>query len=226
MRIRPHHTVVALGVAVALFTAASGIVAGIAGFRSDSPVTREVFGNVPAPLKAAFYTVIPILLVYGSVLFANRVKNWERGRPDNRRTTPKNVHRRMADFRAGVYMRTLLREPGAGVMHSLIYFSFLVLLGVTTTLEVDHQLPDGAKFLHGDVYRAYSAVGDAAGGGVRGRDAVGHPAPLRTAGVAASPHPRQDPARARRHRRGDAGHRGDRLRCGGVPDRGRRPARP
>ena len=34
---------------------------------------------------------------------------------------------------------------------------------MTTTLEVDHQLPDGAKFLHGDVYRAYSAVGDAAG---------------------------------------------------------------
>ena len=163
MRIKPHHIVVALGVAIALFTAASGIVAGITGFHSDSPITREVFGNIPAPLKAAFYTVIPILLVYGAVLFANRVKNWERGRPDNRRTTPKNVHHRMADFRAGVYMQTLLREPGAGVMHSLIYFSFLVLLGVTTTLEVDHQLPDGAKFLHGDVYRAYSAVGDAAG---------------------------------------------------------------
>ncbi|MCY4664893.1 MAG: hypothetical protein OXC00_09520 [Acidimicrobiaceae bacterium] len=163
MRIKPHHIVVVLGVAIALFTAASGVVAAVTGFHSDSPITREVFGNVPAPLKAAFYTVIPILLVYGAVLFANRVKNWERGRPDNRRTTPRNVHHRMADFRAGVYMQTLLREPGAGVMHSLIYFSFLVLLGVTTTLEVDHQLPDGAKFLHGDVYRAYSAVGDAAG---------------------------------------------------------------
>ena len=87
MRIKPHHIVVALGVAIALFTALSGIVAGVTGFHSDSPVTREVFGNIP----------------------------------------------------------------------------FLVLLGVTTTLEVDHQLPDGAKFLHGDVYRAYSAVGDAAG---------------------------------------------------------------
>ncbi|MYE95867.1 MAG: iron-sulfur protein, partial [Acidimicrobiaceae bacterium] len=131
MRIKPHHIVVALGVAIALFTALSGIVAGITGFRSDSPVTREVFGNIPAPLKAAFYTVIPILLVYGAVLFANRVKNWERGRPDNRRTTVHNAKHRMADFRAGVYMQTLLREPGAGVMHSLIYFSFLVLLGVT-----------------------------------------------------------------------------------------------
>ena len=123
-RIKPHHIVIALGVAIALFTALSGIVAGVAGFHDDSPITREVFGNIPAPLKVAFYTVIPVLLVYGAVLFAHRVKNWQRGRPDNRRTTPKNVHHRMADFRAGVYMRTLLREPGAGVMHSLIYFSF------------------------------------------------------------------------------------------------------
>ena len=162
-RVKPHHLVVALGVAIALFTAASGIAPSVTGFHDESSVTREVFGNVPGPLKVAFYTLVPILLVYGAVLFANRVKNWERGRPDDRRTTPGNAKRRMADFRAGVYMRTLLREPAAGVMHSLIYFSFLILLGVTTTLEVNHQLPDDLKFLHGDVYRAYSAVGDAAG---------------------------------------------------------------
>ena len=140
-----------------------GSSASVAGFHDESAITREVFGNIPAPLKVAFYTVIPILLVYGAVLFANRAKNWQRGRPDNRRTTPKTLPRRLADFRAGAYMRTLLREPGAGVMHSLIYFSFLILLGVTTTLEVNHQLPDALKFLHGDVYKAYSAVGDAAG---------------------------------------------------------------
>ncbi len=162
-RIKPHHLVVALGVAIAAFTVASGIAPSLTGFHDDSTITREVFGNIPDPLKVAFYTLVPVLLVYGAVLFANRVKNWERGRPDNRRTTPRNLRRRLADFRAGVYMRTLLREPAAGVMHSLIYFSFLVLLGVTTTLEVNHQLPDGLKFLHGDVYRAYSAVGDAAG---------------------------------------------------------------
>ncbi len=62
-------------------------------------------------------------------MFAQRTKNWERGGPDDRSTTPKNVKRRMADFRAGVYMKTLLRDPAAGIMHSLIYFSFLILLG-------------------------------------------------------------------------------------------------
>ena len=162
-RPKPHQLVLGGGIAVAVFTAASGIAPSLTGFGHSSPITRTVFGNVPSPLKAAFYTVVPVLIVYGAALFARRVKNWERGRPDDRRTTGANASRRLADFRAGAYMRTLMREPGAGVMHSLVYFSFLVLLGVTTTLEVNHQLPDDLKFLHGDVYRAYAAVGDAAG---------------------------------------------------------------
>ncbi len=162
-RLKPHQLVIALGLAIALFTLISGVVPSYTNWHDDSTVQREVFGNVPSALKLSFYTVIPILLVYGAYLFAMRVKNWERGRPDNRRTTLKNAPRRLADFRAGVYMRTLLREPAAGVMHAMIYFGFLVLLGVTTVLEVNHQLPEGLKFLHGNVYRAYAFVGDAAG---------------------------------------------------------------
>jgi Fe-S oxidoreductase len=98
------------------------------------------------------------------VIFAARVRNWERGGPDDRSTTRKNIARRLRDFRAGVYMQTLLRDPAAGLMHSLIYFNFLILLAVTTVLEINHQMPESAKFLHGDVYRAYSLVGDVAGG--------------------------------------------------------------
>ena len=71
-----------------------------------------------------------VLFVYGSILFANRVKNWERGAPDARATTPATAPKRLADFRAGVYMQTLLRDPAAGIMHSLIYFSFLILFAV------------------------------------------------------------------------------------------------
>ena len=162
-RPKPHHLVIGLGLAIAVFTVGSGVAAVVNEWHDDSEIQREVFGNIPDPLKLAFYSVIPLLLVYGAVMFANRVKNWERGRPDNRRTTPKNVPRRLADFRAGVYMQTLLREPGAGVMHSMIYFGFLVLLGVTTALEINHQLPEDLKFLHGGVYQGYAAVGDAAG---------------------------------------------------------------
>ena len=160
---RAHHAVIGLGVGVALVTVISGIASWINGWHDDSDITREVFGNVPGALKVAFYTVIPALIIYGAILFADRMKNWERGAPDNRATNRKNVKKRFEDFRAGVYMKTLLREPAAGVMHSLIYFPFLILLAVTTVLEINHQVPESLKFLHGDVYRAYTLVGDVAG---------------------------------------------------------------
>ncbi len=162
-RFRPNHAVIGLGVLVALFTAASGVASLVNEFHDDSPITREVFANIPGPLKLAFYSVIPMLIVYGAVLFSYRVQNWQRGAPDDRSTKPANAKRRFGDFRSGVYMQTLLREPAAGVMHALIYFPFLILLAVTTVLEINHQVPEGLKFLHGDVYRAYTAVGDIAG---------------------------------------------------------------
>ena len=135
----------------------------LTGWENTSLIHREVFGGIPTALKVAFYTVIPMMLVWGSLRFADRIRNWERGAPDKRKTTPKNVKRRLADYRAGVYMRTLLRDSAAGLMHSMIYFGFLVLLGVTTVLEIDHQMPEPLKFLHGDVYRGYALVGDVAG---------------------------------------------------------------
>jgi Fe-S oxidoreductase len=162
-RIKPHQIVIAIGCFMGVFTLVSGILPQITKWRSDKGPGREAFEGIPGPLQAAFYTIIPALLVWGSIAFADRVRNWERGAPDRRRTTPKNLKRRAADFRAGVYMRTLLRDSAAGLMHSMIYFGFLGLLGVTTTLEVDHQLPPSLKFLHGHVYEGYSFFGDLAG---------------------------------------------------------------
>ena len=162
-RLKPHQFVRILGVGIALFTFGSYLAPFVFDFEDDHVVTRHVFENIPDAFKLGFYTLIPALLVWGAWEFSNRVKNWERGRPDNRRTTLKNAKKRAESFRAGVYMQTLLREPGAGVMHSMIYFGFIVLLGVTTVLEVNHQVPEGLKFLHGDVYRAYAAIGDGAG---------------------------------------------------------------
>ncbi len=162
-RIRPHHLVIGLGAAVAGFTALSGITSTLTGWHDDAEIQREVFVNIPSGMKIAFYTVTPLVILYGGYMFAMRVKNWQRGAPDKRRTTTKNAKRRAGDFRAGVYMQTLLRDPAAGIMHSLIYFSFLILLAVTTILEVNHLAPEGLKFLNGRTYQAYSFVGDAAG---------------------------------------------------------------
>ncbi|MFM7337693.1 MAG: heterodisulfide reductase-related iron-sulfur binding cluster, partial [Actinomycetota bacterium] len=162
-RLKPYQLSIAFGVGIGTFTLISGIVPQLTGWKSTSLIHREVFGGIPGAFKVAFYTVIPMILVWGSLRFADRIRNWERGAPDRRKTTPKNVKRRLADYRSGVYMRTLLRDSAAGLMHSMIYFGFLVLLGVTTVLEIDHQMPEALKFLHGDVYRGYALVGDLAG---------------------------------------------------------------
>ena len=148
---------------MAVVTIGSGIASAVFQFHDDAEIQREVFGNIPGQLKLAFYTVLPIVLIWATLQLSLRVRNWERGAPDRRSITKENLPKRMARFRAGIYMQTLMREPGAGIMHSMIYFGFLVLLGVTTVLEVNHQLPEGLKFLSGNVYKAYAFIGDAAG---------------------------------------------------------------
>jgi nitrate reductase gamma subunit/ferredoxin len=159
----PSQITMGIGALAVVVTIGSWITSTVFGFEDDSPVSRHVFGNIPDAWVLVFYTVLPILFIWGAYNFSLRVRNWERGAPDDRKTTTKNVGRRMRDFRAGVYMQTLLRDKGAGLMHSMIYFGFLVLLAVTTTLEIDHQMPESLKFLHGDVYRAYAFIGDGAG---------------------------------------------------------------
>jgi Fe-S oxidoreductase/nitrate reductase gamma subunit len=159
----PSQFALGIGIAFAVVTMLSWVSSTVFGFEDDSPVSRHVFGNIPDAWQLAFYTVLPVLLIWGAWNFSLRVRNWQRGAPDDRRTTAKNVGRRIKDFRAGIYMQTLLRDRGAGLMHSMIYFGFLALFAVTTALEVDHQLPESLKFLHGDVYRGYAFIGDAAG---------------------------------------------------------------
>jgi Fe-S oxidoreductase len=160
---KPHQVVLIIGVLAALGTLASGIAPEITGWHESSPIAREVFLNIPAPLEVAFYLAVATGLFITAWLTSLRVRNYERGKPDNRRTNRGNVHRRMRDFRRGVWMRTLLRDPAAGVMHSMIYFGFLVLFIATVLLEIDHQLPDSLKFLHGRTYQAYAFTADVFG---------------------------------------------------------------
>lgn len=162
-RFKPHQLSIGIGIFMGIFIVVSGIIPQITKWKSDSPIHRTVFENIPGPIQIAFYTVIPIVVVWGSFKFADRMRNWERGAPDRRRTTAKNAKRRFGDFRAGVYMQTLLRDSGAGLMHSFIYFGFLGLLAVTTTLEIDHQMPESLKFLHGTTYQGFAFFGDFAG---------------------------------------------------------------
>ena len=160
---RPHQLVLSLGVLASLGALASGIVPRLTGWEDDSPISRHVFDNVPDPLYWAFYATVGVMLLVVAWLISQRVQNYERGKPDDRRTTRANAKQRLEGFRSGVWMQTLLRDPAAGVMHSMIYFGFIVLFVATVILEIDHQLPDSAKFLHGRVYQGYAATADVFG---------------------------------------------------------------
>src|ERR1700751_1606063 len=99
-KLKPSQFTVLIGVAVAVITAASGIVAAIAQQHDDSPVTRAVFLDIAGPLRALFYTVLTVVFIAVGWMFSLRVQNWERGKPDNRRLTTKNAERRIKDFRS------------------------------------------------------------------------------------------------------------------------------
>ena len=72
---------------------ASGVVPRLTGWEDDSPISRHVFGNVPDPLYWAFYATVGVMLLVVAWLVSQRVQNYERGKPDNRRTTRANVRR-------------------------------------------------------------------------------------------------------------------------------------
>jgi len=155
--------VIIVGAVAGMVTAGSYVSASVFQFHDDSPIRREVFGDIPGAVQFTFYVLVTVLIVGAAWMLSLRTRNWQRGTPDRRAATPTNIGRRLRRLRAGLFMRTLLRDPDAGVMHSLIYVGFLVLLAVTTILEIDHQMPESWKFLHGGTYEGFSAIGDAAG---------------------------------------------------------------
>ena len=115
---KPHQLVLGIGVAASLGTLASGVAPEITGWKDNSSIAREVFINVPAPLEVAFYLAVATGLFLTAWLTSLRVRNYERGKPDNRRTNKANVHRRkrprdMATLESNVrsHLKLISRKP-------------------------------------------------------------------------------------------------------------------
>ena len=161
--LKPSQLFLAVGILLAVVTAVSGILGAVEGWGDKSPITRETFVDVPGALQVVFYSLLPLLFIWAAWQLSLRARNWQRGAPDKRITDRLRLRRRAESYRKGVYMQTLLRDSAAGLMHSLIYFPFLILFAVTVVLEVNHQVPPSWKFLHGTTYQAYKFVGDTAG---------------------------------------------------------------
>jgi len=122
-------------------------------------VGRQVFFNIPAAVVAVFYVTVAVFLGIALWLFAQRARSWQRGAAASRTGLTKERVNRLVQ---GLTMRTVAQDRGAGIMHSLIYYGFLVLFLGTVILEIDHLLPANLKFLHGIVYQGYSFALDLA----------------------------------------------------------------
>src|SRR5688572_26421935 len=92
---KPHQLAIWLGIGIAVFVVISGVVPLITEWHNDNAIHREVFGGIPGALQLAFYTVVPVVIVWGAFRFADRMKNWERGRPaPTRKTTAASAKHR------------------------------------------------------------------------------------------------------------------------------------
>ncbi len=218
IRVKPHQVVLAIGVLAALGAIASGIIPRITEWHDVSPISREVFVNVPDPIYWMFYAVAPLALFLCAWLVAQRVQNYERGKPDDRSTDKQNVHRRLKDFRSGVWMQHAPARPGRG-RHALVH-----LLRVPGAVRGDDHPGDRPPAARQPEVPARRGVPGVRGDGrhlrgrLRRRDRVGDRAALRAAPI---PDPHQDQARGRRRARHLPRHRGHRLPHRGVPARAR-----
>ena len=144
---KPSQLILLVGILLAGGTVLSGILGTADGWRDPSPIARDTFTNVPSAVKLGFYTLLPLLFIWAAWQLSLRARNWERGAPDKRLTDRFRFRKRADSYRRGVYMQTLLRDPAAGLMHSLIYFPFLTLFAVTNVLLINEQLPSSAKMV-------------------------------------------------------------------------------
>ncbi len=157
-RLTAARVILGLGVVGALATLALGFLGTLPGAHAPE-VGREVFGNIPGWLQAAFYVGTAAFVGVAGVLFAQRARSWQQGGSDRRMGRWGD---RLRQLDRGLRMKTLMRDRQAGLMHSAIYYGFLVLFAGTVTLEIDHLLPTQWKFLEGGVYQVYSAILDLA----------------------------------------------------------------
>jgi Fe-S oxidoreductase/nitrate reductase gamma subunit len=145
-----------------VFSAVATLLLGVLGTLPGEPhfeVGRVVFGNVPDVVVVIFYVGVAGFVWLTFHLLALRSRSWLQGRTDTRWG---DWRRRITRLIAGLRMETLMRDRRMGVIHSLIYYGFIVLFLGTVTLEIDHLLPSNLKFLHGGFYQGYSAVLDLA----------------------------------------------------------------
>ena len=114
---KPHQLVLAIGALAALGTFASGIAPVITEWtRPLDGHARALRQHSRAGLEVAFYATVSVMLFVAAWLVEPRVRNYERGRPDDRRTTSANVappHARLPRPASGCARCCATPRPGS-----------------------------------------------------------------------------------------------------------------
>ena len=103
-------------------------------------LTREVFGNIPAPWQTLFYLLAAVAVgawIYG---IGRRVRLWRQGRP-----IPSNVGYVLAArrlVRDVLLQRRVWGRGLASIAHVLLFSGFVVLLIATKLIAIEHVLAD------------------------------------------------------------------------------------
>ncbi len=116
--------------------------------------TREIYGNIVGG-EFVYLFMIVSLGILGWALYG-RMKQWMRGRPENRFD---DVGRRLkAMLIHGLGQQKTLREGTPGLLHFLMYSGFIVLFIGTLIVAVQEDM--GINFLHGPFYLFFSVTLD------------------------------------------------------------------
>lgn len=119
---------------------------------------REVMWNVSHPLNSIFmYSLLVVALIIGGTGVLRRALMWASGKssPDHDIGI---VARLTSLFINAGLQNKVARDASAGVIHTLIYLGFLVLLFTTTMVFIDHDL--GIRIYHGPFYLFVTVMSD------------------------------------------------------------------
>ncbi len=123
-----------------------------------SQATREIMWNI-SPAWLMYLLFLLALLVFGLGVWL-RIRDWKSGRADPDR---------FSDFlkRSGTALKEVFFQPRVrasrfpAVFHSLIFYSFLVLVAVTAVVALDYDF--GTSLFRGSLYSLLTVAAEAAG---------------------------------------------------------------
>ena len=115
--------------------------------------TRQIQWSVTPAMVAIMYTSMSVALLAFAYGVWRRVRIWRLGL---HAVVWDQLGARLRRTGAAIAHSTLLRQRLPGIMHALVFSGFLVLLGATTVVFIDHDL--GIPIMRGDFYLVFQSL--------------------------------------------------------------------